>query len=76
MYQHLKLFPFMIGIILGVVGIFFFTPEKTIIHKYPNPHDKKPHIYKDKNGICYTYEPTEVNCDNHETNMKDFPLSL
>ena len=76
MYHHLKLFPFLIGIILGIVGILFFTPDKTIVHKYPNPLDEKTHIYKDKNGVCYQYDSKEVNCDHHESKMKDFPLSM
>ena len=75
MFKHIMLVPFIIGIIIGIVGIIFIKPEEKIIRKYPNPEDKNPTIYKDKNGICYTYTASEANCDKNEGKLKNFPLS-
>jgi hypothetical protein len=46
-----------------------------VVYKYPNPESSDKIIYKDKNGICYAYSPTKVDCDKNEDKLKNFPLS-
>jgi len=53
----------------------FINPEKTIIFKYPTPDNCGKVVYKDKNGVCYTYSTKEVDCDKNESKLKDFPLN-
>ena len=60
---------------MGIIAILYIVPEKEITYKYPNPTDKEPTIYKDKNGICYKYVSTAVDCDKNEGKLKNFPLS-
>lgn len=67
--------PFIIGIIAGIIAIFFIKPEKSVIFKYPTPENSGKTIYKDKNGVCYKYSSNEVNCDSNESRLKDFPLN-
>ena len=76
MFRRFQLIPFLIGIIIGVIAIFCIKPEKTVVHKYPNPETSEKIIYKDKNGICYGYAPTKVDCDKNESKLKNFPLSI
>jgi hypothetical protein len=75
MIKHFRLFPFIFGVIIGIVAIFFVQPSKNIVHKYPTPETADKLIYKDKNGVCYKYSAKEVNCDKNESRLKDFPLS-
>jgi hypothetical protein len=75
MFKHFKLIPFVIGLLIGIVGIYVIKPERTVVHKYPNPVDKNKTIYKDKNGICYTYSAKKIDCDKNESRIKPFPLS-
>ncbi len=75
MFKHVMIIPFVIGIIIGIIGIIYIKPEQKIVYKYPNPEDKNPIIYKDKNGICYTYTANASNCDKNEGKLKNFPLS-
>jgi hypothetical protein len=76
MLKHIKVIPFIIGIIIGMCGIMFVDPDKNVVYKYPNPEggDDKT-IYKDKNGVCYKYSAKEVDCDKNEGKLKSFPLS-
>ena len=75
MIKHFRLFPFIIGILIGIVAIIFVKPEKTVVYKYPNPEGKENIVYKDKNGICYRYKATKVDCDKNQDKLKEFPLS-
>ena len=75
MIKHIQLIPFLIGLAIGIVAILFVKPEQKVIHKYPNPDGKDKLIYKDKNGVCYTYTATKQDCDKSEGRLKDFPLS-
>jgi len=75
MLNHIKLAPLLLGLLLGIIGILFIKPEQSITYKYPTPATAEKTIYKDKNGVCYRYEPKEVDCDKNEGRLKDFPLS-
>jgi len=75
MFKHIRLVPLVFGIIVGIVGILFVKPIENIIYKYPTPENAGKIVYKDKNGICYTYQSQQVDCDKNESRMKDFPLT-
>jgi len=63
---------FIIGIISGLLLIFFYKVPKVIIIDYPKPNDNK--IYTDNNGIKYQYVTKEVNCDENESTLKSYPV--
>jgi hypothetical protein len=75
MLKHIKLFPLLSGIIIGLLGIYFIKPIQNIIYKYPTPENSGKLIYKDKNGVCYKYDSSVVDCDKNEDKLKDFPLN-
>jgi len=75
MLNHIQWIPFVIGIIIGVIGVVYGKSEHPIIYSYPNPKTAKTTIYKDKNGMCYRYVPNQVDCDKNEEKLKDFPLN-
>lgn len=75
MLKHIKLVPFVIGVVTGVIAILCIKPEKDVIFKYPNPENAGKVVYKDKNGVCYKYSSKEVDCDKNESRLKDYPLS-
>lgn len=68
----LYLLPFFVGLVLGFILISIFKDQKIIITDYPKPFDNK--IYKDKNNTCYQYITKEVNCNEHEKTLKQYPI--
>ena len=74
MLQHFRLIPFLLGLVVGIVGIYFVKPEKEVTVKYPTPEKAAATVYKDKNGVCYKYETKKVDCDSNAGRMKNFPL--
>jgi hypothetical protein len=75
MFSHIQIIPLVFGIAIGVIALIFVKPEMNVVYKYPNPESSDKIIYKDKNGICYAYSPTKVDCDKNEDKLKNFPLS-
>lgn len=75
MIKHIRLIPLIIGIIVGIIGIYFVKPEQNVVYKYPTPENSGKLTYKDKNGLCYKYTAKEVNCDANESRLKDYPIS-
>jgi hypothetical protein len=74
MLKHIRIIPLILGLIVGIIIIFCVKPQQTIVHKYPTPENSGKVIYKDKNGVCYKYAATAVDCDKNESRLKDFPL--
>ncbi len=75
MLRHIKLSYLAIGIIIGIIGVYFIKPTQNIIYKYPTPENAGKIIYKDKNGICYKYSSKEVDCDKNVARLKNYPLN-
>lgn len=75
MLKHIQFIPLVIGLLVGVVAVIFIKPQQNIIYKYPIPDTADKIVYKDKNGICYKYKATKVECDKNESRLKDFPIN-
>jgi len=75
MISHIRIVPLLAGLVLGVIAILCVKPEETVVYKYPHPDIADKTIYKDKNGVCYRYKATKVDCDKNQDKLKDFPLS-
>ena len=75
MIKHMRLVPFVCGLVIGIFAVLYVKPEETVVRKYPTPETAKDLVYKDKNGVCYKYTANKVDCDKNEARLKDFPLS-
>lgn len=75
MIQHFVWWAFLLGVVAGIVGIYYVRPSISSILRYPVPQDIDKLVYRDKSGICYKYSAKEVNCDANENKLKSFPLS-
>ena len=61
MISHIRLFPLALGLIIGVICVFFIKPQQTVVYKYPTPESAGKETYKDKNGVCYKYNAKHLN---------------
>ncbi len=74
MLNHFRLIPFLAGLVAGLVLIFWYKPSPLIIREYPHPQNVKDRVYRDLNGVCYKYSSKEVECDEHESTLRVYPL--
>lgn len=63
MWHHLKFLPFIAGLIAGAIVFFGFKPEtKERVIKWPHPNNAGKMTYRDRNGLCYTFEAQIADC--------------
>jgi hypothetical protein len=75
-FGFFHLVPFLIGLAIGTVYIASGgRGVHEVIYKYPHPTTVDALIYKDPNGACYRYKVNQVDCDKHERELKEYPLS-
>ena len=68
MLHHFKLLPFIAGLIAGAIVFLVFKPEtKERVIKWPHPSNAGKMTYRDRNGLCYTFEAQIADC----TKVKD-----
>ena len=74
MLNHFEILPFLVGFAIGIVGILLWKPKPRIVVRYPHPTNVAQSIYRDPNGVCYSYKAKEVSCDANEATLKPYPL--
>ena len=75
MLNHIRIVPLLAGMVIGIIAFLFVKPQQNVVYKYPTPDNAGKTVYKDKNGVCYQYKVTPVDCDKNESRLKEFPLS-
>lgn len=58
---------FIISFCVGLFFVYILTPYPEIIYTFPTP-DNQDTIYNNKNGTCYKYKASEVECDKNSKN--------
>ena len=72
--MFVKFLPFLIGLTIGLFFVYVLKPAPVVVVRYPNIDNVGKVIYRDRNGTCFKYEMSEVNCDDAEDRLKDYPL--
>jgi len=74
-WDHFILIPFLAGLLVGFVTITFRKPDDSMrIPKWPHPSTVGKFTYRDRNGLCYTFDSEEVDCSKVKENLKDYPF--
>ena len=58
---------FLISFGIGVLLVYMFQNEPTIVYKYPTPYNAGKVTYKDDAGVCYKYKAYKVECNQNPT---------
>jgi len=74
MLKHFRIIPFLVGVAIGIFILFFYVTLPPTVYMYPHPDTVKDKVYKDRDGICYSYTSSEVDCDKNEETLKQYPL--
>jgi len=74
-WDHFILIPFLAGLLVGFVTITFRKPDDSMrVPKWPHPSTVGKFTYRDRNGLCYTFDSEEVDCSKVKENLKDYPF--
>jgi hypothetical protein len=72
--DHFRILPFIAGLAVGFLVVFYYKPPPFIVRDYPHPNNVGERVYRDLNGICYKYKSNEVDCDKNEESLTVYPL--
>lgn len=61
------------GFGIGILLVMYYKPPPAIVYKYPTPKTCGDSIFRDAAGNCYQFGAKEVNCDEHESKIREFP---
>lgn len=73
-FHHFRIIPFIVGLTIGYGLIVFYKTPPTVIYEFPHPDNIHNRVYKDKNGVCYSYTVSDADCDKNEATLKPYPL--
>jgi hypothetical protein len=74
-WDHFILLPFLAGLLVGFVSITFRKPDDSMrVPKWPHPSTVGKFTYRDRNGLCYTFDSEEVDCTKVKESLKDYPF--
>ncbi len=74
MWNHFKVLPFLAGIILSGIVFIYLKPESAIdkVVKWPHPNNAGKIVYRDRNGLCYTFEAQIADCTKVQDKLKAY----
>ena len=63
MWERFKILPFLAGLLIGGIIFLGIKPEsKERVVKWPHPENAGKVTYRDRNGLCYTFESQITDC--------------
>ena len=71
-YVSIKIF--ITSLAIGLLYVYLFNPDPTIIYVYPTPDNVGQVEYKDKANNCFQFEANEVSCPKDKSKIKTIPI--
>ena len=65
---------FLISLAIGLLFVYLFQPELSVIYVYPTPNNNNKIQYKDKADNCFKFNSEEVECPKDITKIKKIPI--
>ena len=65
---------FITTLAIGLLYVYLFNPDPTIIYVYPTPDNVGQVEYKDKANNCFQFEANEVSCPKDKSRIKTIPV--
>jgi len=75
MWNHFKILPFIAGLIIAAIIFLGLKPEsKESVVKWPHPSNAGKITYRDRNGLCYTFEAQIADCAKVKESLQTYAL--
>ena len=70
---------FFIALFAGILLVYLFAPKRTVVYRFPSPHNADDAVYNDpaQPAACYRYQAERVQCESVPAGqLKPQPLVL
>jgi len=65
---------FLGALIIGLVFVYLYEPDKKIIYVYPTPDNVDDIEYKDAAENCFKFKYNKLECPNDKGKIKNIPI--
>jgi hypothetical protein len=72
--KYISIKIFITTLAIGLLYVYLFNPDPTIIYVYPTPENVGQIEYKDKANNCFQFEANEVSCPKDKSKIKTIPV--
>jgi hypothetical protein len=72
--KYISLKIFLTSLALGLLYVYLFNPDPTIIYVYPTPDNVGQVEYIDKADNCFQFAAIQTNCSASKTAIKTIPI--
>ncbi len=72
--KYISIKIFITTLAIGLLYVYLFNPDPTIIYVYPTPENVGQVEYKDKANNCFQFEANEVSCPKDKSKIKTIPV--
>ncbi|VVU95229.1 hypothetical protein CPAV1605_954 [seawater metagenome] len=73
----INIYYFFVSLCIGIFLVYITAPKPRVVVKYPNLSNYKELTYVDDSGVCYKYEPVEVDCNKENIDLpEDFEFKV
>jgi hypothetical protein len=67
--------PFLLGLVTASIVFLYLKPEASErVVKWPRPENAGKVTYRDRNGICYTFEAQITDCAKVKDSIKNYAI--
>ena len=66
-FKYISPVAFLISLAIGIFFVYLSNPKPEVIIVYPTPENVGNIQYKDKAGMCFEFEATDVVCPENNT---------
>ena len=71
-YINFKLF--IISLAIGLLGVYLYQPEPTIVYVYPTPNNVSKLQLKDNANNCFKFNAIQTTCPSDKTKIHNIPV--
>ena len=72
--KYISIKIFITSLAIGLLYVYLFNPDPTVIYVYPTPDNVGQVEYKDKANNCFQFEANEISCPKDKSKIKTIPV--
>jgi|TARA_Y100000996_G_C22189715_1_gene506429 hypothetical protein len=73
-FKYFNLKFLILGILFGVLAVYFTDNEKRIINVYPTPDNVNVIQFKDNADNCFSFESIQIDCPKDKSQIHTIPV--
>jgi len=74
LHKYINFKVFIISLAIGILGVYLYQPEPTIVYVYPTPNNVNNIKLKDNANNCFKFNAIETTCPADKSIIHNIPV--